>query len=62
MEMLPPSKRASEAENQEPAALPKINFDIYNLPFQMFNRDKPNKEPQEKKEKPKTAPESKRKF
>lgn len=62
MEMLPPSKRATEAESQEPSALPKINFDIYNLPFQMFNRDKPSKESQGKKEKQKVAPETKRKF
>jgi hypothetical protein len=62
MEPLPPSKRNKESEAQESSPLPKLNFDIYNLPFQMFNSDKPKKGAEEKEKKQKAAPESKRRF
>jgi hypothetical protein len=43
-----PLSNGSDPEKSE--GLPKMNFDIYNLPFKMFNSDKPKKKPQEPKE------------
>ncbi|MBM3963561.1 MAG: hypothetical protein FJ308_00615 [Planctomycetes bacterium] len=43
MEPLPVSTKGNGGDQTETTALPKLNFDIYNLPFQMFNSDKPKK-------------------
>jgi hypothetical protein len=66
LEKLPPRKTSSD-EATESDTLPKMNFDIYNLPFQFFNGDKPsadkskNPKPKESKDKKSTS-EPKRKF
>jgi hypothetical protein len=37
-------KKGGETPKEEkPEALPKLDFDIYDLPFKMFNSDKPKK-------------------
>jgi hypothetical protein len=61
MEPLPPSKSKSEGP-PEASALPKLNFDIYNLPFQMFNRDKPKKGKDSEGDKNPAEPGTKRRF
>jgi len=44
-------KPTTSLDNEEKGeGLPKLNFDIYNIPFKMFNSDKPKKKPQETKE------------
>ena len=43
MEPLPVNTKGNSGDGADAAALPKLNFDIYNLPFQMFNSDKPKK-------------------
>lgn len=71
METLAIKKNGEEVKDEKPAVLPKLDFDIYNLPFQMFNADKPEKEKRgsEKNsksevEKPKGSPDNptRRKF
>lgn len=71
METLAIKKNGEEVKDEKPAGLPKLDFDIYNLPFQMFNSDKPEKEKRgsEKNskseiEKPKESPDNptRRKF
>lgn len=37
-------------DSEKAEGLPKLNFDIYNLPFKIFNSDKPKKKTQEPKE------------
>jgi hypothetical protein len=54
----PPPKNGSEAESALPS-LPPLNIDIYNLPFQFFQKDKPSSPPKEKQN---AAPGEKRKF
>jgi len=43
MEPLPVNTKGNSGDGSDATALPKLNFDIYNLPFQMFNSDKPKK-------------------
>ena len=50
MELLAIKSTANGESSEKAEGLPKLNFDIYNLPFKMFNSDKPKKKPQEPKE------------
>jgi hypothetical protein len=43
MEPLPAPKKDDVAPTSEDALLPNLNFDLYNLPFQFFQKDKPQK-------------------
>jgi hypothetical protein len=66
MEPLPPAKQESEPAPSDSPILPNLNFDLYNLPFQFFQKDKPSQGDGSKKSKTeseqKTAPKSRRKF
>jgi len=50
MELMAVKPLAKGDDPEKAEGLPKLNFDIYNLPFKMFNSDKPKKKPQEPKE------------
>jgi len=50
MELIAVTPLAKGDDPEKAEGLPKLNFDIYNLPFKMFNSDKPKKKPQEPKE------------
>jgi hypothetical protein len=50
MELMAIKPIAGSAASDKSESLPKMNFDIYNLPFKMFNSDKPKKKSQEPKE------------
>jgi len=50
MELMAIKPIAGSASSDKSESLPKMNFDIYNLPFKMFNSDKPKKKSQEPKE------------
>jgi hypothetical protein len=50
MELMAIKPLANGDDSEKAEGLPKLNFDIYNLPFKMFNSDKPKKKPQEPKE------------
>jgi hypothetical protein len=49
MELLPTKSSNAQDSTEKSGGLPKLNFDIYSLPFKMFNSDKPQKK-QEPKE------------
>jgi hypothetical protein len=49
MELLPIKTANGQESTEKSGGLPKLNFDIYSLPFKMFNSDKPPKK-QETKE------------
>ena len=49
MELLPVKTANGQESTEKSGGLPKLNFDIYSLPFKMFNSDKPPKK-QEPKE------------
>jgi hypothetical protein len=65
MEPLPPVKNGNGGAEATGGSLPNLNFDLYNLPFQFFQRDKPSKDTKNKEgpdsEQP-NAPKSRRKF
>jgi len=50
MELMAVKPLAKGDDPEKAEGLPKLNFDIYNLPFKMLNSDKPKKKPQEPKE------------
>jgi hypothetical protein len=66
MEPLPPMKKPDGEIEKENALLPKLDFDLYNLPFEFFKKDKPKNgdKPAENQPKPeqKAAPKSRQKF
>jgi hypothetical protein len=41
MEPLPAPKKENDTTKDDEAVLPNLNFDLYNLPFQFFQKDKP---------------------
>ncbi len=43
MEPMAIKKNGEELKEEQPGGLPKLDFDLYNLPFKMFNSDKPAK-------------------
>jgi len=58
-------KKGGEAPKEEkPETLPKLDFDIYDLPFKMFNSDKPKKSKPTEKSEPESESETtkRRKF
>jgi hypothetical protein len=66
MEPLPPPKKEETAPASEESLLPNMNFDLYNLPFQFFQKDKPKSESKPKAEDKGSeqvdAPKSRKKF
>jgi len=66
MEPLPAPKKEDNAPASEDALLPNLNFDLYNLPFQFFQKDKPQKngDPNPKKSDSEQidAPKSRKRF
>ena len=58
-----PKRNVPEEKSDEPKSLPKLNFDIFNLPFKAFNSDKPeNKSKQDPNKPAEKDVEKRRKF